>query len=100
MLTGQGKPMLIMHTGFVHAISLECSRLRKSAFYFSPLCSTEALGIVNRPLDSLLRACAERGYSSWFVCLSSVSLSVCVDAYSGTTGYPKSTASELQMREN
>ena len=71
------KPVLIMHTGFVHAISLECSRLRKSAFYFSPLCSTEALGIVNRPLDSLLRACAARGYSSWFVCLS-VSLSVCV----------------------
>ena len=53
---GRGKPVLIMHIGFFacfHAISLECSRFRKSPHYFSCPCSTEAVGIAHKLPRSL-----------------------------------------------
>ena len=50
---GRGKPVLIMHNGFLvcfHSISLERSRFSS---YFSCPCSTEAVGIAHEPPRSL-----------------------------------------------
>ena len=54
--SGRGRPSAIMHIGFFacfHGISLERSRFRKIALFFSGSRSSEAAGIANRPPRSL-----------------------------------------------
>ena len=53
---GRGKPVLIMHIGFLacfHAISLEAVVSAKSPHCFSCPCSTEAVDIAHEPPRSL-----------------------------------------------
>ena len=53
---GRGKPVLIMHIGFLacfHAISLERSRFSKIASFFSCPCGTKDVGIAHKPPRSL-----------------------------------------------
>ena len=49
---GRGKPVLIMHIGFFHAISLERSRFSKIGTFLCP-CSTEAVSITHKQPRSL-----------------------------------------------
>ena len=52
----RGKPVLIMHIAFLacfHAISPECSGFSKIATFLSCPCSTEAVGIANKPPSSM-----------------------------------------------
>ena len=53
---GRGKPVLIMHIGFLacfYAISLERCRFSKIASLFSCPCGTEDVGIAHNPPRSL-----------------------------------------------